>query len=195
MRRTSSEAWPTMPVCVACDAALLRRDDHRADLADGVCEGLLAVDMFAHLHGGESCDGVDVVGGADDDCIDILVGRLKHDAPVVEAFCLRVLRSHLGGESATAGKLLAGSPIDVADSYYVLAGEFYEVLRAVVADADERDVGFIVGGELSCRVGPGRQSTVSARYRSPREKSASRDTARMIQPTPSPNLIASVATS
>ena len=134
-----------MPVCVACDRHSLRCGDHGADLADGVREGLLAVDMFAHLHGGDGCDGVDVVGGADDDCVDVLVHRLEHDAPVVEAFGLRVLRSHFGGESATAGKLIAGSPIDVADRYDVLAGEFYEVLSAIVADADERDVGFIVG--------------------------------------------------
>jgi hypothetical protein len=112
--------------------------------------------MFAHLHGGESRNGVDVVGGADDEGIDVLVRRFKHDAPVVEAFGLRVLRSHLGGESAAAGKLLSRSPIDVADGYYVLAGEFYEVLRAIVADAYERDVGFIVGGELFYAAGPGR---------------------------------------
>ena len=62
-----------MPVCVAGDGHFLRGGDHGADLVDGVRERLFAIDVLAHLHGGESCDGMDVVGGADDDCIDILV--------------------------------------------------------------------------------------------------------------------------
>ena len=52
---------------------LLRQVGHRAYLTDGVCQGLLAVDMLAHLHGGDGCDGVDVVRSADDNGIDMLV--------------------------------------------------------------------------------------------------------------------------
>src|SRR6266702_1524973 len=75
----------------------LRGLHHGAHFIDIVGKRLFAVDVLAALHGGQCGDGMSVVGGGDDDCVDLLVHLVEHDAPVVEALRVRVFLNGGGG--------------------------------------------------------------------------------------------------
>ena len=84
-------------------------------LLDGVGEGLLAVDMEAAAEGADSGRGVVVVGGGDDDGVELLVGKHR---PVVG-------ESGGGREPARSGS--EGGRIDVAEGNDVLPRHRIEV--------------------------------------------------------------------
>ena len=60
-----------------------------AGLADGVGQRLLAINVFPHLNGMGSNEGMHVVRGGDRDCVDIFFLLFEHLAPILVVFGVR----------------------------------------------------------------------------------------------------------
>ena len=86
--RAPSVACPWLPICVitpAARAALVKR----AAFVQRVRQRLLAVDVLAGADRGQRGHGVDVVGRADGDGVDVLRFLVEHDAEILVAPGLR----------------------------------------------------------------------------------------------------------
>src|SRR6185295_7449171 len=116
------------------DLRLLRGVLDDAGFPDAVGEGLLAVDMLAHLEGGQRREGVGMLGDGDDDGVEVL--RVVED--LAEVLVLLRVGVQLGGGLDAAG-------VDVADRDDVLAGDALHVRRGLPAGADAGDVELGVG--------------------------------------------------
>ena len=125
------------------DLVLLGRLHQGADLADGVGQGLLAVDVLAPLDGRHRRHGVGVVGRADDHRVDLLVHLVEHLAEVLVHLGVRELRNR-------RALAMLRPQIDVAEGHDVGAlGDLVDVVTASPAGADRGDVQFLAGRRLS----------------------------------------------
>ena len=133
------------------DLRFRRHTGQEPRLVHGIRERLLDVDVLAELHRGDRHRGVQVVGGGDDDRVDVAL-LVEHLAEVGVLGGLRVGVPELDGRwrdhafavgSEAAGQLaFAVGGIDVADGGEVLAGidEFGDVAHAHAAKADAGEV-------------------------------------------------------
>ena len=102
---------------------------------DGVGEGLLAIDMEAAPQGADGGRSMVMVGGGDDDGVELRVGEHR---PVVGKPGRR-------WESARRGP--EGARVDIAESDDVFPRYGIEVRAAAAADADHPDVEPVVGSQ------------------------------------------------
>ena len=134
-RRAASIRGVALVAHLGRDLRLRRRLCQKVRLVDRMAEGLLAVDVFPHLHRHHRRRGMDVVGGADHDRIDILL-ILEHPAEV------RVP----AGAGMDLRRLVQVPGVDVAERDDVLARDAFQVRRAAPGNADAGDVQCVVGG-------------------------------------------------
>src|SRR5262249_13709038 len=95
---------------------------------DGVGQGLLAVGVLAQLQGRQGGEGVGVLGGADDDGVEVA-------GPVVQ---LAEVGVALSPREALGGPVQVPL-VDVDQGDDLLAGDLLEVVAAAPADPDRRD--------------------------------------------------------
>ena len=129
--------------------------DHLRAIGVEMDHGLFAVDVFAGLHGVDGGLLVPVVGGADDDGVDIFA---REDLVVVA-----------GGEDVVAPDFLAvreAAVVAVGDGDELDAGDLHRdlgVSLALAAGADQRDLDVVVGGDGFGRFGLGFPQHVGSR--------------------------------
>jgi hypothetical protein len=110
----------------------------RGDMAsflDRVGQGLFAIDMLAEGQRQGGRPGVSVVGGRDHDGVDPLLFRIEHLAVIAV----------LGRLGKLTRRRAEVSGVHIAQRDDVLAGELFDIVPALVGDADAGDVQFLVG--------------------------------------------------
>ncbi len=107
-----------------------------AGFGDGVGEGFFAVDGFFEVEGAHGCGGVVVVGGGDDDGVD--VGGFFVEQVAIVAI--------LSGFAVDVVGVVEHVGVDVAEEGDVLVRQVDDVVPAFVAAADDGEVEFFVGG-------------------------------------------------
>ncbi len=90
-----------------CNFGFFRGARHFARFFDGPGEGLLDVNVFVKLHGGQSDGGVHVVGGGHQDGVDVLLA-IQHFAIVLVALGFRQMLGFEADHGVEAGLRLHG---------------------------------------------------------------------------------------
>jgi hypothetical protein len=114
-----------------------------------------------------------VVCGTHNDSVNALVHLVEHDSPVIESLRARVLRRYFGRECEMALQLRFVPPIHIADCNDIFAGKLYEILRTVVSDSYERDIGLTIRGK-GYPASPRAKSAEAAQGSGARERMPSR---------------------
>ncbi len=117
------------------DAGLFGNLGHAPRLENRMGHGLFAINVLAHLHGHDRRRRVDVVGGADDHRINVLVLLLEHLAKVPVDLGLRML---LDGRSGPV-------QVHVAQGHDILTRDALDITAAATANANAGDVEPVVG--------------------------------------------------
>ncbi len=133
------------------------RGGNRAGFVDGVCQRFFAIDVLTHFDCGHRGDGVDVVGGGDEDGV-YVVSLLEHYVKILVGGtglicagsllgCVVAVDDVAGGlESRGAAVIkstVVGALVDIADGDDVHGGLFEKNLHigsALTAGADAGDV-------------------------------------------------------
>ena len=119
------------------DAIFARRITQHAGLEDRPGHGLLAVDVFAALHGPHRRDGVGVVGSGNGHRVDVAALLVQHHPVVFVRLGVRKLLERLGGVV----------PIGVRQGDDVVPhGTAHDVAMALATGADRGDVQLLIGG-------------------------------------------------
>ncbi len=110
---------------------------HGPGFLDRAGEGFFAIDVFSLSHAGDGRDCVGVVGGGDQNGVDILAGGIEHAPEVLE---------HLGLGEGFEGVGSVGV-VDVAegDDVFATAVDIIDVASTLAGDADCGDVQFAIG--------------------------------------------------
>jgi hypothetical protein len=135
--RIVSKEWPEL----RHDLVVLGGLHQGADLADGMGQGLLAIDVLAPLDGRHGRHGVRMVGRADDHRVDLVRHLVEHLAEVLIDLGVRELR-----DLRTLAAL--GPQVHVAqgdDLRAAVAGDRFDVAAAHAASADAGDVQSLTG--------------------------------------------------
>ena len=165
-------ACPWLPICVATPAAAGRLGQLAA-LVQRVRQRLLAIDVLAGANRGHRGDGVNVVGRADRDRVDVLGLLVEHHAKILVAPRL----GNAANEPAPRGV------VDVAqgDDVGAVLGVRGDVAAAHAPGADPRHVDALArrhkagaaqhvpghDGEAQSRAGTGRQKRPTAAFGRP----------------------------
>lgn len=117
------------------DAGTVGEVDEALSLAEGVSERFFDVDVLAEGHGEHGDAEVGVVGGSDEDGVDVVRHGVEELAEVGEGFGLGKEGLGFGGVGSEQVDVAEGH--DLAESASV---EGFEVVEALVADADDGEV-------------------------------------------------------
>ena len=115
------------------------RQAHDPRLVDRARQRLLAIDVFAQLHGRHRGHRVGIVGRADHHGVDLAVQLVEHLAEIDIPLSVRELPV----------RIFRPALVHVAQRHEVLAGQLAGVRLALTAGPDDGDVQLLVG-----RVGP-----------------------------------------
>ena len=103
---------------------------HATCLVDAPGEGLLAIHVFAQLHGRQANGSVHMVGDAHDHGVDLRVHRVEHPAVIAESLC--------PGEASEG--VCCALVIHVAERDDVFVGQLVEVRSALTAATDDGQI-------------------------------------------------------